>query len=433
MSASARWGSVRRLVPVLTLALMPFVIVPTGAGPAIGWAVGIAVLLWSGGIHRHVHWLVFGGAWALAGIIGPSWFKGTDFHIGMAGLSVSGLILLATARTWTPKRIVVAAALISTVALGWSVTHDPGGYLDVALMHRAGSDALREGVSPWEGLAVPSGVPGAPPGSVITGDPYPPPTLLWYSLSDWVTGDPRSGGAVAWMVLIVACLLGRWADPRPIVLVLTSGALPLMLWSGWTEMLSVAVLTASIALWRREVLSAVLLGTALATKQYLVVFAPLLFSKWWRVPPLRRFAPVAVGGALAVSGFALGAGYLEAIVGVYGDFPPRTDSASLFGLASAVGLDVTVPVWLGPVLGGGWAVRAALIGHVRDLSSVLVEGAKALSLLFLFGTQAHSNYWYLVGVLLLLACATGSENHESPHLVDADHLEHPSRSGRGSE
>ena len=70
-------------------------------------------------------------------------------------------------------------------------------------MHRAGADALAAGLSPWEGLSVPNGAPGAD-GSFISGDPYPPVALVWFSVGDWISGDPRLGGVAAWVIMVKA-------------------------------------------------------------------------------------------------------------------------------------------------------------------------------------------------------------------------------------
>ncbi len=394
--AMSRLSNIRDFARLLALAMLPFMCASTGAGGGVAWLAGIAVVLtrWSQPTPPAA-WRLAAIAGVVAAMIGPVWFRGTPYHLGMVLLALLGAAIVLAGTRLTPRRAVLIAAGGSLAALAFSVATDPGGYLDVGLMHRAGANAVRAGLSPWSGLEVPSGAPGAE-GSFITGDPYPPVTLLWYSIGDWISGDPRAGGAVGWLVLVAGALFLRVADHRPVVVMLTSGALPLMLWTGWTELFTVAVLVAAVSLWSRAGLSSVLLGVALASKQYMIVLAPLVAVVGDQPRRLRRLLPLVVAACLALAGFALGEGYLDATVGVYAEFDARPDSASFFGFLSVLGLGVSPPFWLAPVAGLAFAALVAMRWRPITLVQLLGGSARTLAVFFLLGTQAFSNYWFLV-------------------------------------
>ena len=393
------------LAEFLVFALLPLLVVAGdgGVGRVFGWIAGLAVIAakWPSKIPPNL-WIVAALSSTVGSAIGPAWFRGTAYHAGIVALSLVGLALVVIGDRVSARLALAIAGAASLIALIWSVTHDPGGVLDVTLMHRAGADALRAGVSPWSGLTVPSGAWGTE-GSVITGDPYPPVALVMYSIGDWTTGDPRAAGVLAWLILIGATVFLGAKNHLPAVLLATSGALPLLLWTGWTELLTISLIAAAVVLWRSPVVASTVLGLGLASKQYMVVTLPLILAVSSRPDRLRRIVTVLVAALAAVAGFAFGAGYLHATVFAYDDFASRADSSSLYGFISLFVPPFDVPLWIGPVAAFAVATRLAMRREIESAAAWLQTSAVALSVLFLLGTQAFSNYWFLVWALLLTA------------------------------
>ncbi len=404
----ARESTIQRLRAVsefLVFALLPILVVAGdgGVGRVFGWVAGLAVIAarWPARTPPNL-WIVAALSGTVGSVIGPAWFRGTAYHAGTVALSVVGLVVVVLGERISARLALTVAGAGSLVALLWSVTHDPGGVLDVTLMHQAGADALRAGVTPWSGLSVPSGAWGME-GGVITGDPYPPVALILYSIGDWTTGDPRAAGALAWIILIGATMVLGLKNHIPAVVLATSGALPLLLWTGWTELLTISLVAAAAALWRSPVVASTVLGLALASKQYMVVALPLVMALSSRPERLRRVVSIVVAAVAALAGFAFGAGYLQATVFAYGDFATRSDSSSLYGFVSIFAPPFGVPFWLGPVAAFATATWLAVRRQIEDVAAWLRASAVSLSVLFLLGTQAFSNYWFLVWALLLIA------------------------------
>lgn len=153
-----------------------------------------------------------------------------------------------------------------------------------------------------------------------------------------------------------------------------------------------------IALW-----VAWLLGLTLASKQYLAVLAPLVLLM--RTSPRRRVVTAGTALVAVASGFLLGDGYLEAIVGFHSGRPVRTDGTNLVVLLDLGGLD---PLLLNPVvflLAGGLAAWGArrVVGP-RSFGRV---AALALGCFFLLSSQAFANYWWLILGLLVVGEVVG--------------------------
>lgn len=399
-----RLTDARRLLALVAFALLPVVVASDGStGRAVGWAAGAAVIfaVWDM-LDGSLAWVAAAATNLVAALIGPSWFRGTAYHGGMIALAVVGLVIVLLGDRLSRRTVLVAAAAASLVVLGWCVTHDPGGVLDVALMHEAGADALAAGSSPWEGLTVPSGAPGAE-GTVITGYAYPPVTLVWYSIGDWITGDARASGVVGWVVVVVATLGLRPARREPAVLLMTSAALPLLLWTGWTELLTVALMVGAIALWSMVGVSSVLFGLALATKQYMVVLVPVVLALGSSRAALRKLVSLAVAAVATLAGFVMGPQYLDAIIFAYSDFAVRSDSSSIYGFVTMITPPFALPSWLAPVVA---VVTATWLGVRRSIDgpgALLDVSAIVLAVFFVLGNQSFANYWFIVWAMLLVA------------------------------
>jgi hypothetical protein len=170
-------------------------------------------------------------------------------------------------------------------------------------------------------------------------------------------------------------------------------------------LLTVSLVVGAVALWRSPVVASVVLGAALASKQYLIMSLPLVIAMTSRPESLRRIVTVSVAALLALAGFAFGDGYLHATVFTYGEFPPRADASSLYGFVTIFTPTFDIPFWLGPTAAIAVAIRLAVKRSIDGPAAILEASAIALAVLFLLGTQAFSNYWFLVWAFVLTARA----------------------------
>jgi hypothetical protein len=286
----------------------------------------------------------------------------------------------------------------------WMVLTMPPTVLDVALLHRAGGEALFSGSSPWVGLAVPDGSSTAAPGSVIDGYPYPLVTLVVFGAAARFLGGPVAAGFVCWGVIAAASWV-RPAARQPAILLTAAGCIPLMIWAGWTEVLTVALLALAMRFWSRPIASGLLLGLALASKQYLVVATPFLLAALVGPDPQwsRRAARAAV---VAVIGSALGLlwglEYLDATISLHAGQAVRPESYTLAGTLGAFGVHLETPSWLGIGAGMAWASWRVIARSWTWRENFFAELATTLAIVFTLSPIAHANYWFLVWGLLLL-------------------------------
>jgi hypothetical protein len=325
--------------------------------------------------------------------------------------SLVAAAMFVRGRTFGWADPLVAAALVGAVtAAGVAVMVEHGGGdigTDVYLAHRAGAAAIADGVNPYsDAVKYPDGSPFSPEGSVFQGYAYPPFTLWAYAVTIWATGDPRWLNVIAWVGVLAfagrSLYLRRRELMVPVLVVLA--ALPtwrLMVFTGWTEPLTVALLVAAAAFWRgRTLTSGLLLGLALASKQYMVLLAPMLLFVRDRKSRLR--AGVAVGTAIVTL-----VPYLVA--------DPRSLVASMVVRPLSLGFrpdTQSLTVWVGAygpaqtVIG---LVALFFVGWLMGRQSpapgnFLVGVGLSLAVFFLL-TMAFANYWFMVAALLGLSVA----------------------------
>lgn len=326
---------------------------------------------------------------------------------------VASASLLLVSRGGFYRGLAVIAATTAVVSITIAVTvgewESERGF-DVYKSHQLAGEALLDGENPYgDAVQTPNGSPHAPEGAVIVGYVYPPVVVGTYGLMAAIA-DPRVVSTVTWLAFLGFMAWGAFGKARPnrnvaaglFVVLATAPVWPVVWFASWTEPLSLALLVAAAVLWRsKPVPSAVLLGLALASKQYFVFLAPLvLLHKSDR--SLQR-SLVALGTAAMTIVPALlvdPSAYVMATIGNLTDIGFRPDTQSISGLLARFGVEVILPIWLWALLG---LVVATVVARLVTTPGEFITGA-ALILAVVFVTgQAFPNYWFLVMGLVAAA------------------------------
>jgi Glycosyltransferase family 87 len=282
--------------------------------------------------------------------------------------------------------------------------------IDVLLAHEAAAESVARGVSPYSAeVVVPDTSPYSPPGRLIVGYPYPPVTAFGYVLGVWVLGDPRWLSVLALATAASGLILGVArvdSQARPAALLLVSlPGVPILVFLGWTEPLTLLLLVTSMLLWdSRPWPAAVLGGLAIASKQYMLVVAPLLLIAAYRRQPKRAAVMVLAGIVSVIPGLVFGWNdLLRSTVTNLAGLNVRPDGSSIQGLLLNIGFDFQIPIAVS--LGVPLVVGLLLSTRAHNRRELAASACVVLTTFFLLGSQAFVNYWFLVAGLAVLAYA----------------------------
>ena len=360
---------------------------------------------------------------ALVGVVVPSYLVGPQPGWVSVALPATALVLaIAHVFTGSPgwRRVAASAGLLCVASLfagALIVRASQGVGLDVMWLHVRAAESLARGGSPYdETVSVPNGGPGAPGGGMIVGYPYPPIAAASYAFGTWVGHDPRWTSLAAWTVVLLSIawlvVSGSYRSHVPLLLLAAMPGWTMLLQSGWTEPLSLALLAAGAAAWHHPATAGLAIGAGLSSKQYFVAALPLLvlYRGWgWR-----RRNTVAVAALVVALLPAIVWGAADAwrsLVLFHLENPVRADSSNLPGVLRAAGVQWTIPAWSGLVLAGAAVTVAARRAAMpAEFWRVLALG---LAVLFMLSRQAMPNYWYLVAVVSLLGSQSRSSQHPS--------------------
>lgn len=381
--------------------------VPASAFAAsITSAIGIGLLLWS--LRSTTRWsesvmrvcvgligiisLFVGMVTGIVGFPQPS--QGFPLAFAVASAAVCALFVLG--RKNMDIAAIVIAGVFLVVAGALVVATYPGERvgIDVYQSHESAADAIRSGANPYsDAVLVQNGSPLAEDGELIEGYSYPPVTLAAYASSSLILGDSRWASVLGVAVGLTMLALGvRSSSPVVAGAAVLLVAMPLqraVIWSGWTEPLTMALVLSGLVAWRRSATSGVLIGLALATKQYMVVLVPLLW--FFESSPKRRtvIGLAVAGGSLvpfALSDFSLMRSILiDRPLGL--GFRP--DSQSLAGMLG----EQPIPTFVVVAVAIGLAAWLGSSG--RSVDQLLASAAITLGFVFLF-SLAFPNYWWLL-------------------------------------
>lgn len=320
----------------------------------------------------------------------------------LAGIAASMAVIY---RPDLRRPVVVVSGLMLFLASSILMTEIAGSDsgIDVYLSHKAATDALERGDDPYgEAVRVPNTSPFVE-GEIIVGYSYPPVALAGFALSDLVTGDPRWATVLAIGALAVVGVTRGGAHPLLLVF-LAAPIWRYFVFSGWTEALTLLLFVASAALWSRQPrLSAMLLGLALVSKQYLIVLLPVLLAM--RVDrKTERLGWAAASGLITMVPLLVWspANAFETLVARPLALGLRPDSQSLPGFLDSVGWGFEPPLI---VLVGFVTVAGALAARrVETAADFLVAIGLVLGVAFSLGL-AFPNYWLLVAGLATFGIA----------------------------
>jgi hypothetical protein len=339
-----------------------------------------------------------------------------SFRAGIAAeaaLVAAGFIPHRWARAiWIPLLLLVSAALGC-----WMIAASPSPHIDVVTVHQAAYDALRHGHSPYgitfsdiygrgSGFYSPGEVSG---GQVQFGYPYPPLSLLLV-VPGFLAGDYRYAELAA--VVASAALLAYANRSRhgelAAALLLTTPRLFFVVEQGWTEPVSVLLLAATVfAIARSRRAADWLGGLLIASKQYLVVAAPLLWldARARGVPPARAVARAALAGALVTVPFLLWSprAFVDDVLLLQAREPFRMDALSYLGWLARHGLGEPSFLWTACAI----VVALAVVTWRGSASAPGFAGGLAFVSLatFAFGRKAFCNYYFFVVAALCAAVA----------------------------
>lgn len=366
--------------------------------------------------------------WQLAMLLGSvpgralSPFANLD--VFRAGIALEGVLLaLAFFKRARVQRFWFPALLLVHALLGvWLLRAAPEPEIDVIVVHREAIDALLSDQDPYRisfaniygkesGFYNPRALVG---NRVAFGYPYPPLSLFLAVPGQVLAGDYRYAELAA---LLVGALFIGYVRPSlharlAAALLLTTPRGFFVLEQGWTEPVGVLMTAWVVFLMVRRPAVVPWAGGLLAvTKQYYFLAGPLLLKYAFPRGPrgLARFVLIAsFAGAAVTLPLALWHPnrFLEAVIYLQTREPFRPDALSLLSWASQKGWGAGTYLW---AIGG--AVVALLVGLWRVPNTAAGFAASlALSMMtmFMFGSKAFCNYYYLV--IATVCCAIAAED-----------------------
>ena len=321
-------------------------------------------------------------------------------------VGASGSMLLMRIRHRVPAAILLVMTLMVCGALVIGASEKP--LVDVLLAHEAAADAIASGGSPYDPEVVMRDTsPYAPAGHAIVGYPYPPLTAFTYVLGEWAFGDARWLSLLLFAATLALLTLG-WgpntiATKPASILLATLPGWPIVLFLGFTEPLTIFLLCGCLVLWdEKPGIAAVLGGLAIASKQYMLVIAPLLLIAAYRRQP-RQALVMTVAGVATVAPIAAmdWADMIRSTVINIAELPIRPDGSSIQGLLVNLGSGISIPLWVS--LGVPLCVSFLLALTARSGRQVALGVCITLTSFFLLGSQAFINYWFLVASVVVFA------------------------------
>ena len=307
----------------------------------------------------------------------------------------------------------------------------PDPDIDVHWMQQAGARSLANGENPY-GIVVPN-LYSAEDTLMFFGDerpvldayPYPPVSLLVTAAGWLLAGDVRWALLAAQLLCALFIwrlarlrghsdrsalgLVGLWLlHPRGLFVIEMSWTEPLMC-AAWMGL--ILAMTGRPRPKHRAVVVA--MGLFLSAKQNSILLMPWLMERRWN-------KTILMGGvlaALACLPFVVWSlhDFLADVVLFQLHQPFRPDALGLPALIALI-TGWQTPTWLSLAAwaaGTSWVLHRGKIRNERDMVRAWAFTAVvSYFILFILAKQAFCNYYYFVGLLLIVAAATGNPNDE---------------------
>jgi hypothetical protein len=377
---------------------------------------------------RSRKWMAWSCFWlsamAALGIVSPSSHGPLWYEVARHGFAVLGLFCVglfgSDDPTWQRRSVMVVAVAASILHLVTPLA-TPQPQIDVFTWTQTAVSALLHGVQPYTVLAPDVYGGSRSVGYTVTVYPYMPATLIAYAPWFALFGDFRYALAVClpltiWLVRASArrlALDGRVTGVVILSLVLHMSG-PIMVRSGWTESLLVLAVTAFLYFrvrWPDGYAQAIAFLLLPALKQYVVVPVALYVAMRPR-PGIRALIVGASVAAMTVVPFLVW-DWHATIDGIM--FQMRAPILPRLSATSPVAFMASVtgrfpPVWTSVVI--QFIVGFLAYARLRrsGLGGLLLGSAVTLFATFLGGWQAFVNYYYFIGMLLLLSAMALAAN-----------------------
>lgn len=320
-------------------------------------------------------------------------------RIALGAVAITAALSMAMR---TRHRQVLAGILIIVMVVIFgavTVVANPDSGVDVQYAHEEAAALLLDGRNPYSDMVIADTSPSDVNQGVIVGYSYPPVSLITYSVAEWF-GDSRFANVVLIGVLLALVLAQAIRSfPNGAVLVGVLATVPFLgglIIAGWTEPLQAVLIVAAAVLHRRWFLSGVLLGAAVASKQYMILaLVPFVAMNG---PNRMRRPMVALGTAgLIYLPFILWnpIAIWDALFGQQLDRLAREDVASLWSIG------IKIPSLAAVVVAG--VVGLALASRVRSTDTLLLCQAAVLGVFFLLAPNVFLNFWFLVVAMVVSA------------------------------
>jgi hypothetical protein len=366
----------------------------------------------------------------------PRWLLG----LGLA-LVVVGIVGYFGQRLRWRRYLFLAILGGYGIAAGWVIAASPAPGIDVWHFQQGASELILQGMNPYTGeyfdphahLRVET-VPGTARDGKLLVFPYPPWSFL-VTIPGYGLGDVRWSHLAAVLGttgLIVAAgrrlglPAGHPTELAAVTLLLYPRGL-MILEAAFTEPFAGLALAGTI--WAmagtRPVATPLVLGAGLASKQYMLICLPALWSSGrltWR----QMLAAILLAGAVSLPFFVWDpAAFWRSVVLFNVGNPFEQDSLSVpAAIFQLTGYRLPALVGFGACLiVVGVVVR---FGHASLASAVLGTGATYLAF-FVFSRAGNPNYYWLVGVLLAMGVVLAVAEASSPSPPPP-----AQRSGRGN-